>query len=163
MIKEAIKAMMKDQEELYSILGTVISVNGAFCDVSPVDGSADILDVRLQVEQSKGVLIKPKLDSKVIVSFLSKNEAIVSMFSTIDGIELNGNDWSTLKTEDFITEINKLKGLVDAMVQVFSSSWVPVAQDGGAALKTALASALAGKTTGDYSQLKNETVKHGEG
>ena len=162
-IKDALNNLMKDQEEKYSIICLVKSVTGSFCDVEPVDGSAMLLGVRLQVESSNGVLIKPQVNSKVLVSFLSKDEAFVSMFSAIDGIELNGNTWSLIKAEVFLTEIEKLKETVDALVQALNVSWTPVPNDGGAALKTVITSALIGKTTGDYSDVKNETIKHGQG
>jgi phage baseplate assembly protein V len=64
---------------------------------------------------------------------------------------LNGNQFGGLL---------KLKETVDALVSGFRS-WTPVPMDGGAALKTIMTSQLAGKTTGTYTNLINETITHG--
>jgi len=74
---------------------------------------------------------------------------------------LNGNQFGgLLKAVQFLNEFAKLKQTVDALVSGFQS-WTPVPQDGGAALKTTMSSQLAGRTTGNYSDLINEKIKHG--
>jgi hypothetical protein len=161
-MKDALRSLVTGNEEIYSIIGKVTSVDGSFCDVSPIDGSADLLGVRLQVTTVNGFLLIPKVNTNVIVSFLSKDEAFVSMVSEVDEIRLNGNSWSLLKTEVFLEQMDKLKQSVDALMDGFTN-WTPVAQDGGAALKTAMTTSLAGKETGDFTNVKNETVKHGQG
>jgi len=74
---------------------------------------------------------------------------------------LNGDQFGgLLKAVQFLSEFAKLKETVDALVSGFQS-WTPVPTDGGAALKTLMTSQLAGKTTGTYTNLINETITHG--
>lgn len=161
--KDILKAIVSSFEEGYSLLCTVNKINGSFCDCSPVDGSSDILGVKLQAIESKGSLIVPAIGSMVIVSFINRNAGYVSMFSKIDTITLLGGNFNGLvKADELKTQLNKLKDTVDALVEGFSS-WTPVPNDGGAALKTVMTTKLAAKTTGDFSKLRNDKIKHGDG
>jgi hypothetical protein len=81
--------------------------------------------------------------------------------NTSASLLIGGNaDGGLLKAERFLLEFEKLKELVEAMKSGLDV-WTPVPMDGGAALKTAMSSQLAGKTTGDYSNLINDKIKHG--
>lgn len=76
-------------------------------------------------------------------------------------VALNGDEFGgLLKAVAFLSEFQKLKEMVDAMVQAFES-WSPVPQDGGASLKAAMSAAVAGKTTGNYENMINDKIKHG--
>lgn len=89
MIADAIRRLSKTNDEIYSIIGKVIAVNGSTCDVEPLTGDATIYDCRLQAfkSDSSGVQITPKLHSIVIVTFLEKHTAYCALFSEIESIE----------------------------------------------------------------------------
>lgn len=87
-IKDAIKAMAgNDGDELYSLVGVVTEIDeqSMTCTVDPVNGSATIYDVRFKCEMSEGVGFEllPKLNSKVVVTFLSANSAYVALYSEV--------------------------------------------------------------------------------
>lgn len=79
--------------EIYSIVGTVSNVNESArtCDVTPIKKGGIIYDVRLQsvLNSTKGIVQIPKDASKVIVTFLSKNNGFVSLCEDVDKILIN--------------------------------------------------------------------------
>ena len=74
-IREANKFIMP-----YSIVCEVLAVTGDKCDCSPVNGDADLIDVRLQASTTTGILITPTVGKNVIVSLLANGAAYVSMY-----------------------------------------------------------------------------------
>lgn len=151
-------------QEIYSILGTVKSVDLTTntCDVTPIgDNIADVLGVRLNNTLStsaKGLITIPKVGSVVTVTFLSKSDAFVSMFSEIDSYALKITDDVTLEVSegdkfvfnggaldgmclvnDVVTRLNNIENDINTLKTAFTS-WVTVPNDGGAALKAVTAS-----------------------
>lgn len=92
-IKDLLKQILKDQEEIYSLVGEVLEVNEAkrVCKFKPLDGSAVIFNVRLQssVSSEIGLVVFPAVGSSVMVSFLSKELAYISKTDQIEKILLN--------------------------------------------------------------------------
>ena len=90
MIHEAIKRIAKPDTEPYSIVGKVLEVDESArtCDVQPLNGDADLLDIRLQAvqEMKDGVILVPKKGSWVIVTFLAKADGFVSERSNVEKI-----------------------------------------------------------------------------
>lgn len=92
-LTEALEKLTKTNDELYSLIGEVDSVdkNKRTCDVLPLqDKEAVLYDVRLQadLEGTKGMLCFPTVGSVVVVTFLNKDSAYVAMFSEVDSVEL---------------------------------------------------------------------------
>jgi len=88
-IRQLIRSQLKDQ----TIIGKVISVDpdAGTCDVSPVNGSADLLGVLLRAvvnSETTGLVILPKVDSDVLVSIIHNNDAqsFISQFSEFEEI-----------------------------------------------------------------------------
>lgn len=125
------------------------------CYCEPIGDYADIRLVKIKLAADKfGFFVVPKLESLVIVSFLSDNSGYISMVTEIDNlviyIDSNNkldvsssgfvfNDGSLdglVKINSLITKLNNLENLVNQFVTNFNG-WVPVPNDGGAALKTA--------------------------
>lgn len=144
-IKRAIRQLAKDPNgEIYSKPCEVVSVNSSkrTCVVQPFDGSAKIYNVRLQAgeELSKGVFFKPKKGSSVIVSFLSKNFAYVSLFSEIEELFIDiekivinqGENKGLVKIadmvstfNDLITQVNQLQSYISAHVHTSNIPGLP--------------------------------------
>ena len=121
-----------------SIQSKVTSVDKSAntCDVSPLDGGAEILDVQLKADdgKSKGQIIYPSTGSVVLVSPLnnSKSNFFVSMFSEVDEIS-NVIDGTKLVIDKsgFIFEKGNdsmkslLNDIVDQMLKIYAPKDVP--------------------------------------
>lgn len=154
---------------VYPIPAEVIAVNDdKTIDVQPLTDDPEFFEVRINadIQAAAGIRIVPKVGSKVFVLPMNHEAAIVVLTSEVEkifvdceNIVFNGGDNALVKWNDLKAELDKTKEAVDAILNVFSS-WTPVPNDGGGALKTAASSQLAGKTTGNYNGLEDETIKH---
>jgi len=127
-------------------------------DVEPLDEGAPLLGVNLQANQGStvGLVQIPRVGSSVVVATLSGYDAGVvvlmedierleivignySLEMTDEGITLNGGNLGGLVKVVALTErLNAIERDLNTLKTAFSG-WTPVAQDGGAALKTAAA------------------------
>lgn len=75
--------------QVTSLVCKVDEVHDLDCDVTPVDGTAQIKTVRLKAYMSgdKGIVIKPKKGSFVLIIFLKVNDAFVAMMDEVDSIQ----------------------------------------------------------------------------
>jgi hypothetical protein len=140
------------------------------CDVEPLDGSSDILNVKL-IAQSNGLLIYPKINSLVIVSFLDPNNGFVSMYSDIDDIKikveneiwLNGDDLDGLVSlNDLVTKLNNLENTLNAHIAKYNAH---IHTGGTIAGNTAIPTILDTNTLTPTlaSEIENPTIKQGTG
>lgn len=150
------------------VMCTVVSVDGNTCVCQPIDdGLAEIVNVRLVAEShTTNFIFEPKINSVVAVipfSDLDSCEHLVVMFSEIETIKIRGDQYSGLvKVEELVGKLNIIEDSINDLKQVFSTTWTPVPNDGGAALKAAAASwAALPLTETEISDLENENVKHG--
>lgn len=112
-IRDIIKELLKDNEEIYSLIGKVVEVNRdkRVCKIEPVNGDAEIFNVRLQSKVSSeiGLVLFPKIDSDVTVTFLSKDLAFVSQTSEIEDIKLDIGDFSLfIDAENFEKSVENI-------------------------------------------------------
>lgn len=166
-IADSIKKIAKEDEEIYSIVCKAKNINltELKCDCSPIDGSADILEVRLMAEANTGFLIVPKNNSTVIVTMLNKFTGYVSMFSEIDEIRLNGDNYDGLvKISDLITKLNNLENKVNIIINTFNAHTHPYVNVSTPATTSPSATPVVGTLTPTQQvELENQTVKHGNG
>jgi hypothetical protein len=170
---QALKERALLYEELYLKLCTVDSINETerTIECTPVDDSAKLISVDLQAQQENtaGLLIVPKLGSKVLVGYLDKNNAAVLLYTDIDKIILDventivingGENYGLVKVEKVTEKLNAIEQDINTL-KTLISGWTPVAQDGGAALKTVLSSWSAQQLqqTGKE-ELENNKIKH---
>ncbi len=154
---ESIRALIK-KNEFKTFACSVLQVNQSerTCDCRPLNGDADIFGVRLQsdINATSGLYAKPKIGSNVLVTIIRKNDAFVSLFSDVDNYEIViGNtsfvmDGSTIKmnggslgglvkVQANVSKLNTIENSINSLKQILTA-WVPVSNDGGAALKTAI-------------------------
>lgn len=144
--------------------GIVNSVDGNLCEVQI--GNIAIPDVRLRASEADDdgeMLITPKVGTAVTIGSLSGDlsQLVVLQVDHIETIVINGGKLGGLINIEQLTEkLNTIEDDINSLKNVMST-WTPVAQDGGAALKTSV-STWAGQTLtksqrGDY---EDETVKH---
>jgi hypothetical protein len=174
LIFELIGIWARDHE-FYSKHGTIkdIDLNERTCTVTPVDGGPDILDVYLEgdagSEESKGFFVVPAVGSLVIVTWTSKEEAFLSAYTNIDQVVAKQGEWifndgsngGLTKLKELTDRLNEYEELFSQLKSDFNS-WVPVPNDGGAALKTVLSSGYLTKQVpdSDRGDFENELVKH---
>lgn len=92
-IREAILQLSDRHDEVYLKFATVDSVDTTrrTCNVTPLDGSAPLLGVNLQANQSgtTGFVLIPAVGSHVAVSFLNKNAGCVVLTETVESASLH--------------------------------------------------------------------------
>lgn len=144
--------------------GIVNSVDGNLCEVQI--GNIAIPDVRLRASETDDdgeMLITPKVGTAVTIGSLSGDlsQLVVLQVDHIETIVINGGKLGGLINIEQLTEkLNTIEDDINSLKNVMSS-WTPVAQDGGAALKASVSTwagqALTKSQRGDY---EDETVKH---
>lgn len=126
-LKEAIRAIQKD-ETIQTTLCKVVFVDGILCDCEPINGDADILEVRLNASGLNGYVITPKVGSYVMVTKFERFEAFISSFSDVEKIEIecdnivfNGgaNDGMVL-INALVDKLNSLENKVNSIINTFN-------------------------------------------
>lgn len=176
-----------NQNKIYSVQCTVESVDVAkrICVCTPTDGSAEILNVRLEADidvdsedvpvnsDSKGWFVVPVVGSIVGVSFYSKTEAYISVWTEIDEIIVKTtlftfNDGAfgglikiddiTTKLNNLVTEVNVLKDLYNSHIHITTATVGATPTPGVISPTTSTGSAMTSFNKDDY---KNTKVIHG--
>ncbi len=173
MIRELLKALIKEEIVVINFEAKVISVDKDkdTCVVQAED-APEIEGVKLRSiigNITTKLIVYPKVSSYVTVSVLHNmpNELYVSQVSEVDEIATNceqvtyngGEHGGIVNWPDLKTQLDKTNEVVNAIVESLTT-WVPIANDGGTALKTKAIAELAGKTTGVYTDLEDTKIKH---
>lgn len=171
-IRRRLKEMASEVAPLFSMLAEVKSVNAgnATVDLHDSDSGLDFFDVRLRpvLNGTKSLTIIPKQNTWALAVRLEDSEdwmvvAVGEMDQYLidcEEVVINGGtngglvNWPNAKEQ-----LDKTNEVVQAMMSAFSS-WTPVPNDGGGALKTAMTSALSGKAVGVFTGLEDTKVKH---
>jgi len=182
-IRDLIIYLIKEQVNVfYPLFCTVdsVDINKKSCDVTPINGDAPILGVKLMAESDpgKGMFLIPKEGSAVIVNMLDKDNACVVMYSELEkivvetgdqkiemqngSIVFNGGNFNGLvKVLELTQKLNAIESDINTLKNVFTT-WVPVPNDGGAALKTAATAwSISTLTPTTQTDIENQKIKHG--
>lgn len=154
-IINAIREISKANKTNYSIVCTVSSIDltANTCYCVPVNGDADLTEVRLIADNQKGFLLIPEVDSIVIVGFLSDSSSFVSMVSEVSEIQLNGDTFGGLiKIDDLTSSINTMINNINTQLTSIAAG---ITGAGGAYTPIPL-------TTFNKTAYENTTVKHGQ-
>lgn len=159
----------------------VKSVNGDTCTL--IIGSLELTDVRLRAvvnSENDKIVVTPKAGSRVLAADMSGGsyrDLVVLSYSEIekvevaieqttctidkDGIVMNGgNKGGLVNIDDLVAHINTIEDDVNNLKKIFSG-WSPVAQDGGAALKSATTTwAVQQITKTQKSDFEDTIIKH---
>jgi hypothetical protein len=128
-------------------------------DCESIEDKTVIEDVRLTADfnensTSAGLILVPKLNSIVLVSFIGDSEAYLSMVSEVDHMYLNANTYGGLiKIDDLTSSINTMITNINTQLTAISAG---IASAGGTYTPVPLIPF--NKTT-----YENTTVKHGNG
>lgn len=176
-IAAAHRAMIDKRRRPGTYSGKVKSVDTnkktAMVALSHYDPDTDMkVEVLLNATKSssEGFIVYPAVDSDVIVADVDGDGVYtvvrygkitrVDIGQGIDILINNGDNAGIVKAKELKTKLNNLENAVNQLKNILTT-WVPIPNDGGAALKTAAAS-WAGQTltlTQD-SDLQNQKVKH---
>ena len=119
-LRDTLKKHVTKDEEYYSIVCKVDEVEGGFCDCTPINGDAQLVGVRLRAgSSSTGFLPVPAVGSVVVVSFLDKEEAFVSMFSALDSVAIRGEEKGGVPVAEDLTK--SFNALEDKMREVITA------------------------------------------
>jgi hypothetical protein len=165
-IRDSLRAIVGVDDMPKSVLGTVVSVDEdeMTCVVTPFDSEASFTDVRLMADPAEsGFYLKPAIDSTVMISPQDDVTYFVSMYSEIDEVWIRGTaNGGIVKVSDLVAKLNTIENDLNNLKTIFSTAWVVVPSDGGAALKAAAAT-WAGQTITPTidDDIQSTTVKHG--
>jgi len=109
-----------------------------------------------------GIVPTPSNDSYVIVSRISNSDDLfISMYSEIDSIELmGGNNGGIAIVSGLVEKYNQIESDINSLKSAISA-WIPVPNDGGSALKTALGQWYGQQLTiTQVADIENDKIKH---
>lgn len=173
-ILSSIKTLIhRYQSDTKPMPGKVVSVDltKKTCVVSPINGDADVLDVRLQAAVTiKGSIVVPTVGSAVMVSMINKQTGFISMYSQVDSILLDGDKYGGLvklldpddPTAGILKKVNNLENQINNILVVLKGTIIPLAPSGTYPFASLYASINALTTTAQ-ADLENTKVKQGNG
>jgi hypothetical protein len=167
---------METQPELFA--GTVKSVNttDCTCHVLPIDGSADMPDVKLRGVNDGadfGAVLFPKVGANVVVAKLmgNYNNTVMLMCDSFESVQIKQQNGITINVDAFgnielnggqfggLVKVGQLVSRLNAIEQALNSikgaftAWVP-------ALKIAITPYLSPISQTTVSSIENPKVKH---
>lgn len=163
---------LTDKVWMIPCIVTAVDLSERTCDCTPVGGKAvtDIGGVQLMAEVDDGWLLVPAINSNVVVCYSERNIPYVALYSELQNatlivagkIQLQGGELGGMVTVTALTQkLNKLEQDLNTLKTAFST-WVPVPEDGGTALKAA-ASEWAGDTITETmrADIENTSITQG--
>lgn len=103
-------------DRILSIICTVSAVHGNTIDVVPVNGDAEIYDVRLQASEVDGsIKIVPMIGSYVIVTMINDVLGYVTGYSDVDNIGIKIQD------VDMATKMDELIELFNSIIEIIQN------------------------------------------
>lgn len=154
--------------------GFVVAVHDDHtCDVKVFDDDDSVItgvSLRSVADgEDAGIVVIPAIDSHAVLAkiegaadyTLIKSSRIDKVIINCEDVLINnGENEGLVKVTTLTDKINTLENSVNVLKNIITA-WVPVASDGGAALKTALTSwATETISTTTKTELQNNKVKH---
>jgi hypothetical protein len=171
-IGELLKEIVHDPSvEVYSIVCSVVSVDESMrtIDAKPINGDAEIFDVRLQssINSAVGVVLIPKVNSFVVVTFLNKLTGYVALCTEIDKILIDtpeitingGKNGGLMNIEDVVKKLNSLEQKVNDLITACSSVVVTLAPSGAFPLASFFTS-VTPLTPTQKADIEDPAIKH---
>lgn len=163
-IRESIRKLGKGRQKTFVGIVDNNYPDKDYIDVKDLSGTL-YTEVRKRAaicDPKKGILITPVSGSSVIISSIDESdEMFIEMYSEVESIQFDGGENEGLvKVKELTTRLNTIeKDINDLKTKL--SAWVPVASDGGAALKTAITSWFSKKLTETQKKdIQNDKIKH---
>ncbi|WP_338813659.1 hypothetical protein V9L05_20005 [Bernardetia sp. Wsw4-3y2] len=163
-IKQAVQKMTDNgNASVESFLAKVTEVDkvNRLCDVQPLEG-AELFDVRIcaiQLKQTNGFWIVPKVGSHVVVTMLGANSGFVSMFSEVEEIYLQTSETDNgglIKIEYLMERLNSIEQTVTSALTLIKTHTHPANN----VVSPMLAPMQTSAGTTNRNSLENKKVKH---
>jgi hypothetical protein len=160
-IPEIILKMNENKFGFGAMICKVLSVSGSTCEVLCVERDVELKGVRLQTEVSAGVLLKPAVDSFVVVVPIADFEFVVVMYSAIDEIQLlDGSFGGLVKVSELVDKVNALEDQVNDLLTALQGVTIPLAPSGSYPFAP-LFTSFTPLTPTTVSDLENDKITHG--
>lgn len=166
-LADAIKSLVKkpNENEYQNIICEVSDIDTvAFtCTCTPIDGSPEFYDVKVNANGVKGFSLIPKDGSIVMASQTSGETAFITMVSEVDQIYLNGdNEDGLVKIKDLIIKLNNLENKLNTVIATFNTHTHPYLNVATPAVTSVSSTPVTGALTPTVkADLENEKIKHG--
>ena len=163
-IRKSIASMSSGNGRAGLYTAKVLSADGETCCVD-IDGlTASDVQLRAVVNgEESGILVTPKTGSHVTVADLSGDltRLVVIGFSEVEKVEINGgHNGGLINIEDLVKRLNYIEDKIGTLMDIFND-WIVTPEDGGAALKLALAPWYIGQMRKtNREDIEDEKVKH---
>lgn len=152
-------------EKPVTILGTIAAVDESTktCDLD--DDGLMMYGIRLQsvTNAAAGILKVPKKGTAALAVKIEDGDGFMLLdCAEYEKIIINGgNNGGLINIESLVNKINAIEKDINALKNIFKTTWVVAPQDGGAALKTAAAT-WAGQTIAQTrtADIEDTTVTH---
>jgi hypothetical protein len=150
----------------YLVMCTVTGVSDFACDCAPINGEADLLNVRLVAEDSdSNFIIYPTEGSVVGVLMMTSSEqtdSCVVLFSEIDIMKLRGSQFGGLAKVEVLTEkYNNLENKVNDLINAYNAHTHAGVQTGAGSSAVTTSIITGTLTPTNQSEIENENVQHG--
>lgn len=176
------KRFVNNQNRNHLTNGIVTEVNEFSCTVTIQDVEFKEVPFSLWLNALTGVYFKPKQNAECLIDFRDNDntkaqivlcsdyeEIKISCYENIlkidkDNIILNDGSFGGLvKVEELKTQLEKTNNVLNSILNIINGNPIAEAGNGApSALQIALKAAVVGKQVGDYSNIENEKIKHGE-
>ena len=162
-IREAIR-LIAEQGDERMILATVSDVNDndRTCTCTPINGDAEILEVRLQTTVSVGVYLKPAEGSLVLVCMANETLGFVVLTSELEEvIYFDGSLGGLIKINELVSKVNTIENKINQIISTFNThvhSGVTTGAGSSAITPTTISGTLTNTVVAD---LENGKIKHG--
>jgi len=176
-VREAVQKMagtyLKDYASFIDCEVISIDMDNRLCDCKAIGGDSDfdVPSVQLMPEPNDGQLIVPKIGSAVRVGITQRNEPFVVMFSEIDTVYMvaetlyqfnDGSLGGLVKVQELTDKINALENQINDILQVLSTTSIPLAPSGTYPFAPLYASILPILPITIKEDLENILITHGE-
>ena len=164
-LRDALRSLVKPNNDGFSKVCTVDSIDlvNLICYCIPLNGDADIINVRLMANIDNGFLLIPEVNSIVVVSFLSDSSAYVSLVSKVSEVNLNGKNFDGLvKVQELTDKLNALENKLNDLITACSSQVVTLAPSGTFPLASFFTSVTPLIPTQQL-EIENITILQGDG
>lgn len=162
--ESAVRGIVLRMRTESTITGKVMSIDGNMCmiDDEGIERPARLVAVETEAQDVSVVI--PKVGSMVTCSVLHHDETQLQVigYTQVEQTRFNdGKNGGLIIHHRLKEEYDKTKALLDAILEITNGSAIPEAGAGApSAFQAALKVVLAGKSTGDLSDIINNKVTH---
>lgn len=132
-----IRQIVDQGDELYSVFAKVLSVDkdNNKCKIQPLrndESQIEISEIQLgsKIDEENDFIIYPEIGSVVLITWISKQDAFISLYGDINAIEIKANTTITFNggelgglpiTGALVEKINQLENALNSLITLYNS------------------------------------------